>query len=81
MNQGYQVEKLAKQYIQAVIINHSKDKTLHWQKTYSHQNCTIRADALVYKPHTDSYDLYEIKSGTVVKHENYFDVAYQYLVL
>ena len=81
MKQGYQVEKLAKEYIDAVIINHSKDEALHWQKTYSHQNYTLRADALVYKPHTDSYDLYEIKSGTGVKRENYFDAAYQYLVL
>jgi hypothetical protein len=81
MNQGYQVEKLAKEYIHAVIINHSKDEILHWQKTYSHQNYTLRADALVYKPHTESYDLYEIKSGTGVKRENYFDIAYQYLLL
>ncbi len=79
--QGYEVEKLAKEYIVTVIINHSKDETLHWQKTFSHQNYTLRADALVYKPHTDSYDLYEIKSGTSVKRENYVDVAYQYLVL
>ena len=81
MNQGYEVEKLAKEYIHAVIINHSKDEILHWQKTCSHQNYTIRADALVYKSQTDSYDLYEIKSGTGVKRENYYDVAYQYLVL
>jgi len=81
MNQGYQVEKLAKKYINSIIINHSKNETLHWQQTYSHQNFTIRADALVYKPHMGSYDLYEIKSGTGVKRENYYDVAYQYLVL
>jgi hypothetical protein len=81
MNQGYQVEKLAKEYIESFIINHSDNQTLHWQKTYSHQNYTLRADALVYKPHTESYDLYEIKSGTGIKRENYFDIAYQYLVL
>ena len=81
MNQGYEVEKLAKEYIDSFIINHANDEILNWQKSYSHQNYTLRADALVYKPHADSYDLYEIKSGTGVKRENYYDVAYQYLVL
>ena len=81
MNQGYQVEKLAKEYIATVLVNHSKGETLLWQGTFSHQNYTLKADALVYKPQTKSYDLYEIKSGTGVKPENYHDVAYQYLVL
>ena len=81
MNQGYEAEKLAKEYVDSFIINHSKDETLLWQKTFSHQNYTMRADALVYKPQTETYDLYEIKSGTGVKRENYFDVTYQYLVL
>ncbi len=81
MNQGYEAEKLAKEYVDSFIINHSKDEILLWQKTFSHQNYTMRADALVYKPKTETYDLYEIKSGTGVKRENYFDTAFQYLVL
>jgi len=81
MNQGYEVEKLAKEYIDSFIINHANDETLLWQKSFSHQNYALRADALVYKPHTDSYDLYEIKSGTGIDRENYFDIAYQYVIL
>jgi len=81
MNQGYEVENLAREYFGSFIFNHANDETLIWQESFSHQNYTSRADALVYKPHTDSYDLYEIKSGTGVKRENFYDAAYQYLVL
>ena len=81
MNQGYEVEKLAREYLDSFIINHSNDETLFWQESFSHKNYISRADALVYKPHTDSYDLYEIKSGTGVKRENYYDVAYQYFII
>jgi hypothetical protein len=81
MNQGYKVEKLARDYMNSFMIKHSNNETLHWQESFSSKNFTLRADALVYKSQTDSYDLYEIKSGTSIKRENYIDVAYQYLIL
>ncbi|MDO9547140.1 MAG: DUF2779 domain-containing protein [Pelolinea sp.] len=81
MDQGYEVEQLAKQYILSVLINPLNEETLHWQSTYSYQNYTVRTDALVEKPHEGSFDLYEIKSGTGVQKENILDAVFQYLIL
>jgi len=81
MNQGYQVEKLAKEFLGTYIIRKSENENLVWQKSFSDQDYTTRSDALVYKPKSDSYDLYEIKSSTSVKRSNYYDVAYQYLII
>lgn len=81
MNQGYEVEKLAKEFLETYVIRASENISLVWQKPFSNQHHTLRSDALVYKPQTESYDLYEIKSGTSIKCENYYDVAYQYLII
>ena len=81
MNQGYQVEQLARDYIQSILINSSNEESLLWQASYSYQDYTTRTDALVEKPHSGSFDLYEIKSGTSVKPENILDTTFQYLIL
>jgi hypothetical protein len=81
MNQGYKVEKLSKKFLETYLIKASENESMVWQKSFSDQHYTLRSDALVYKPKSDSYDLYEIKSGTSVKRENYYDVAYQYLII
>ena len=81
MNQGYKVEKLSKEFLETYLIRASENESIVWQKSFSDQHYTLRSDALVYKPKSDSYDLYEIKSGTSVKRENYYDVAYQYLII
>lgn len=79
MNQGYKVENLAKSYLNSVII--SQNETLIWQKEFAHQDFVLRSDALVFKPRSDLYDLYEIKSSTKVDKENNYDVTYQYVIL
>jgi len=81
MNQGYEVENLAKDFLETYLIRASENESMVWQKSFSDQHYTLRSDALVYKPKSDSYDLYEIKSGTRIKRENYYDVAYQYLII
>jgi len=81
MNQGYEVENLAKDFLETYLIRASENESMVWQKSFSDQHYTLRSDALVYKPKSDSYDLYEIKSGTSIKRENYYDVAYQYLII
>ncbi|RLC32770.1 hypothetical protein DRH14_05690 [Candidatus Shapirobacteria bacterium] len=81
MNQGYEVENLAKDFLETYRIRASENESLVWQKSFSDQHYTLRSDALVYKPKSDSYNLYEIKSGTSIKRENYYDVAYQYLII
>ncbi len=81
MNQGYKVEEFSKVFLETYLIKASENESMVWQKSFSDQHYTFRSDALVYKPNSDSYDLYEIKSGTSVKRENYYDVAYQYLII
>ena len=81
MDQGYEVEKLAKEYLEKFVVRKSEDEKLLWQESFSDKQYAIRTDALVHKPGTDSYDLYEIKSGTNIKPENYYDVAFQFLIL
>jgi len=81
MNQGYKVEKLSKIFLETHLIIASENESMIWQKSFSDQHYALRSDALVYKPNSDSYDLYEIKSGTSVKRKNYYDVAYQYLII
>jgi hypothetical protein len=81
MNEGYQAEKLAREYIRTKLLNTLNGEIFHWQKTFSFENYNIRADALIEKPDTSTFDLYEIKSGTSVKPENILDAAFQYLIL
>ena len=81
MNQGYQVEQLAHEYIRTVLINPLNKESLLWQSSFSHQNYTIRTDALVEKQHAGSFDLYEIKSGTSIKPDDILDAVFQYLIL
>jgi len=81
MKQGYQVEQLALEHIQSNLILPLNGESLHWQNTYSYKNYTVRIDALVEKPNTNTFNLYEIKSGTCVKPENILDAAFQYLIL
>jgi len=81
MNQGYEVEKLAKEYLEIYVVNHSNSEYLIWQRSFTNQQYELRSDALVYKPNTDSYDLYEIKSSTSVDKENYYDATYQFLII
>jgi hypothetical protein len=79
MKQGYEVEALAKEYLEKYILK--PDEDLIFQKTFTDRQFTVRTDILIHKPATDSYDLYEVKSGTSVKKENIYDVTYQFLIV
>jgi uncharacterized protein DUF2779 len=79
MKQGYEVEALAKEYLEKYVLKPSEE--LIFQKTFTDKQFTARTDILVYKPATESYDLYEVKSGTSVKKENIYDVTYQFLIV
>ena len=78
MEQGYQVEALAKEYLEKHVLG--PEESLIFQKTFTERQFTVRTDSLIYKPATDSYDLYEVKSGTSIKKENLYDVTYQFLI-
>ncbi len=79
MNQGYEVEALAKEYLEKFVLK--PDENLIFQKTFTDKQFTARTDILIHKSATDSYDLYEVKSGTNVKKENIYDVTYQFLIV
>ena len=79
MKQGYEVEALAKEYLKKYLLKPGED--LIFQETFTDKQFTVRTDILIYKPAANSYDLYEVKSGTSVKKENIYDVTYQFLIV
>jgi hypothetical protein len=81
MNQGYEVEGFAKEYLEKYIINADEGESIQFQKSFSDKQYLAITDALIFKPKSNSYDLYEIKSSTRSKKEFIFDAAFQYLVV
>lgn len=79
MEQGYEVESLAKEYFAKHVLK--PNQSFSFQKTFTDRQFTARTDLLTYKRDTDSYDLYEVKSGTSIKKENLYDVTYQFLIV
>jgi len=76
--QGQQVEALAKQYLEQILL---PGQDLVWQPSFNDGQFQIRADALVWDETTEVYDLYEIKSATSVQKVHQYDLAFQILVL
>ncbi|MCJ7695591.1 MAG: DUF2779 domain-containing protein [Anaerolineaceae bacterium] len=81
IRQGYEVEALGKTYLARFVVNQAENQKLVWQETFTDQSYITRVDGLVYKPNSESYDLYEIKSGTSLDKDHYYDCAFQLLVL
>ena len=81
IEQGYEVEKKAKIYLEMYIANKPEYHEIIWQETYSDKKCQVTVDALIYNSNLQSYDLYEIKSSTKIKNKNLEDVTFQFLVL
>jgi hypothetical protein len=78
--QGEQIERLAKEYIEKLILPALPGRTLSWQETRSDGSYLARADALVHSVESGMVDLYEIKSSTDVKEEDVEDAAFQVLI-
>ena len=81
IDQGYQVETLARYYLEQDVVPQARGGTLQWQATYSDGPYEARVDALLYKPDSNAYDLYEVKSSTGVDKEDIYDVGFQALIL
>jgi hypothetical protein len=79
MEQGYQVEALAKEYLEKQVLKPGEH--LIFQETLTERQFSVRTDGLIHNPAAGSYDLCEVKSGTSIKKENLYDAAYQYLVV
>lgn len=81
MEQGYSLEKLAKEYLQKkVAAEYPKGTELTFEETLTDGNYESRIDALVHDTTHGTYDLYEIKSSTTIHKDHKYDVTFQYLV-
>jgi hypothetical protein len=79
--QGYEVEKLAKEYLlQRVENEYPAGSTLEFQYQLIDGNYEAQIDALVHDVVNDTHDLYEIKSSTKIDKQNKYDVTFQYLI-
>ena len=81
MNQGYEVEGLAKKYLEDFVVNSENGEDVQFQRTFTDNQFIARTDALIYKPEINSFDLYEIKSSTSLKPEHIIDAAFQFLIV
>jgi hypothetical protein len=81
MTQGQQVESLARQYLEGLILAKYGQAELIWQCPYNDGQYEIRVDALIYDQQAKVYDLYEIKSSTSVKKDTEMDLTFQVLLL
>ncbi len=81
MTQGMQVEALAQDYLQQMILPGYHSASTGWQQTFRDGHFEIRTDGLVHDQVANAYDLYEVKSSTSVKKDHRYDLAFQALVL
>ncbi|MBI9045406.1 MAG: DUF2779 domain-containing protein [Anaerolineaceae bacterium] len=81
MKQGYEVEALAKMFAENTLMNQDDNQPLIFQRIFTDGQYTAKTDILIHKPETNSFDLYEVKSGTSVKPENIYDAAFQFLII
>jgi len=79
MKQGYEVEALAKEYLEKFVLK--PDEDMIFQIQFTDNQFTVRTGILINKSSTDSYVLYEFKSGTRVKKDNIYNVTYQFLII
>jgi len=81
MKQGYDVEKVAKVYLEKYVLPKYKNSELLWQITYISGQYQTRADGVIHELDTDIYHLYEIKSSTSTKKEHLPDATFQSIVM
>ena len=79
--QGYQVEALARAYLEQRMQAECPGGRLSWQATFTDGAFEARVDALLYKPAEDVVDLYEIKSSTAMDKTDLLDVTFQAAIL
>ena len=79
--QGYDIETLAETYLEQHRLSLAEGESLQLQREFSDENFLARTDALIFKPQTNTYDLYEIKSSARIKKSFLYDAAFQVLIL
>jgi hypothetical protein len=79
--QGYQLEALAKTFLeQKVLREYPPGSTIEFEVNLVDGEYGTRVDALVHDTTNNTYDIYEIKSGTSIKTEHKYDVTFQHLI-
>lgn len=81
MKQGYEVEKVAHDYLTQYVLPKYKNAELLWQQTYVSGGYQSRADGIIHDLDTDTYDIYEIKSSTSEKKDHLPDATFQSIVI
>jgi len=81
MNQGYEVEGFARNYLEKIVVDADEGERVQFQKTFSDKQFLARTDALIFKPKSNTCDLYEIKSSSRNKTKFIYDAAFQYLIV
>ena len=81
IEQGYEIESLAREYLETILLPTCGNARILWQPTFSDGPYEARCDALVEETSPRSYDLYEIKSGTAIDKKNLYDIAFQASIL
>lgn len=82
LEQGYEVEKLAEEYIQQYLIPQYKaqQSDILIQSTHIDGDFEARPDVLIKNPLTKKWDMFEIKSSTSVKKVHQYDATFQTLI-
>ena len=81
MRQGYEVEKVAKEFLTTYILPKYKHAELLWQQTFVSDEYQTRADGIIHDLDSDTYDLYEVKSSTSEKKDHLPDATFQSIVI
>lgn len=81
MKQGYDVEKVAHEYLEQFVLPKYKHAELLWQQTYASGEYQTRADGIIHDLDTDTYHIYEIKSSTSEKKDHLPDATFQSIVI
>lgn len=80
MAQGQEVEIWGQRYIQEIVLPQYRNPGFELQRKFIDGHFEVIVDGLIYDSEAKVYDLYEIKSSTSVKKENFYDAAFQTLV-
>jgi hypothetical protein len=75
------LEALAQEFLTSLFLPQHPGDQLLWQQTFTDNPFDSRMDGLIFKPRSNTYDLYEIKSSTGVDKDIVYDVTFQAVIL
>jgi hypothetical protein len=81
--QGYEVQKYAKEFVKNILVpnSYANTKEYYFEVTKSDGNFEVRIDLIIFNDKNKKWDIYEIKSTNDIKPIHKKDLTFQYLVL